>query len=204
MTMMYLVRHGETAWNSDRNRYCGRTDLPLSDVGQLQALRVARALRGVPLETVYVSPLLRSRQTGASIAAINDTPTKIDSRLIEIDFGAWEGLTSERIEQEDPHGRAAWIHDPTHVRAGSSGETGQEVSQRMMEFLRHVAAVHQSGAVAIVGHNTANRLALAATLDAPLSSYRKMSLGNGSISLLEIDLTTTHWHSINNTSHLVR
>ena len=203
MTMMYLVRHGETAWNSDRNRYCGRTDLPLSDVGQLQALRVARALRGVPLDTVYVSPLLRSRQTGASIAAINDTPTVIDSRLIEIDFGNWEGLTTAEIDQADPKVRGAWVTDPTHVQAGGTGETGHEVGQRFVEFLYQVSEAHPAAAIAVVGHSSALRLGLITLLSAPLASYRKIALDNCGISLLEVDEHLAHWRFINNTAHLL-
>ena len=66
MTEIYLLRHGETPWNADRNRYCGRTDIPLSRIGRAQAAALREALVSVPLAAMYVSPLARSRPDIAS------------------------------------------------------------------------------------------------------------------------------------------
>lgn len=201
MTLIHLLRHGETSWNSEGNRYCGRTDLPLAKAGERQAVLAAGALANVPLEAIYVSPLLRSRQTGEAIGAAHDVPLVEDSRLIEIDFGGWEGLTSAEIAASDPAGRAAWLHDPSDVRAGRTGETGREASERMEAFLREVASVGPV-AIAVVGHNTANRLALVSTLGAPLASYRRLALDNASISLLVSTGDGVRWLRINDVGHL--
>ena len=202
MTRVYLLRHGETAWNATGNRYCGRTDLPLSSHGREQAVAAAQALAAVEIEAVYVSPLSRSRETGELIAAPQSLPIASDPRLIEIDFGAWEGLTAAEIALADPTGRAAWLDNPTFVRAGGTGETGEEVSQRMQEVLREIATSRPESAVAVVGHNTANRLYLAASLDAPLASYRRITLENASISVLNLGIQETRWLRINDVSHL--
>ena len=125
-----------------------------------------------------------------------------DPRLIEIDFGRWEGLTGEEIALADRTGRAAWLRDPTSVRAGGTGETGQEVSQRVRELFNDIAATHPESSVVVIGHNTANRLYLAASLGAPLASYRRITLENASISVLELDSGETRWLRINDVSHL--
>ncbi|MEJ7828784.1 MAG: histidine phosphatase family protein, partial [Segetibacter sp.] len=89
MLNIYLLRHGETAWNADGNRYCGRTDLPLTKKGIQQAELVYRHLKDYTFEAVYSSPLQRAYTT-AKIAC-GDKEVIKDDRLIEADFGEWEG-----------------------------------------------------------------------------------------------------------------
>jgi broad specificity phosphatase PhoE len=202
MTRIYLLRHGETAWNARGNRYCGRTDLPLSPIGRLQAAAAARAFAAVPLAAIYVSTLCRSQETGALIAKARSVPLVTDPRLIEIDFGTWEGLTAPEITNFDPLGRAAWLDDPTATRAGRTGETGWEVSERMHQSLHDIATAHPDAAVAVVGHNTANRLFLAASVGAPLARYRQFTLGNASISTCDLENGEARWLHINDVSHL--
>ncbi len=202
MTSIYLLRHGETAWNADRNRYCGRTDIPLSAIGRAQAAAMRDALADVPLDAIYVSPLARSWETGEIIAAARPTPLRGDPRLIEIDFGIWEGLPGGDIASADPVGRAAWLHDPATNRAGGTGETGAEVSERMTACLEEIAATHAGATIAVVGHNTANRLFLAAALGAPLRSYRQLVLHNASISLVEIGESGVRLVRLNDVAHL--
>ena len=97
--LIYLLRHGETAWNRER-RYQGLTDIPLSDRG--------RALLGradFSPERVYVSPLLRARETAAVLFPEAEQVTVLDFR--EMDFGAFEGRTAEEMA-DDPTYRV-WV-----------------------------------------------------------------------------------------------
>ena len=100
------------------------------------------ALARVPLEAIYVSPLIRSRETGELVADATSLPVTSDPRLIEIDFGAWEGLTARGNCTCGPAGRAAWLSDPSSVPAGGTGETGKEVNQRLQELFNEIAATH--------------------------------------------------------------
>ncbi|MHB1684411.1 MAG: histidine phosphatase family protein [Bacilli bacterium] len=65
--MIYLVRHGQTEWNADGDRFCGSADIPLSSAGLLQAQRLGRVLGAVSLTAVYHSGMQRSRDTAAAI-----------------------------------------------------------------------------------------------------------------------------------------
>ncbi|MHB1629803.1 MAG: histidine phosphatase family protein [Bacilli bacterium] len=65
--MIYLVRHGQTEWNADGDRFCGSSDIPLSNDGLLQAQRLGRVLGAVSLTAVYHSGMQRSRDTAAAI-----------------------------------------------------------------------------------------------------------------------------------------
>ena len=96
---VYLLRHGETAWNADNNRYCGRTDIELTEKGLEQAQVVREQLGGTEFTAVYSSPLQRALQT-ATIASGKKVIT--DQRLVEADFGKWEQKTKEEFIAEDP------------------------------------------------------------------------------------------------------
>src|SRR5690348_12200477 len=100
MLDVYLLRHGETQWNADGNRYCGRTDISLTKKGISQAELVHDQLKQIRFDAVYSSPLRRATYTAQIASGINEVIT--DKRLIEVDFGNWEGKTREEFISEDP------------------------------------------------------------------------------------------------------
>lgn len=203
-TQFYLLRHGETVWNAEGNRYCGRTDVPLSARGRVQADIVARALRGVPFAAAYCSPLQRSRETAEHIAAECSLPCVSDPRLAEIDFGTWEGKTREQIERDDPDGWAGWMRDPSMVRAGGTGETARQVYDRVARFFREVCEAFPGEAVLVVGHNTMNRIFIAASMESPLRNYRRLVQSNTGINVLDAEPHEgePRWVRLNDTAHL--
>ena len=89
--MIYVVRHGETEWNAV-NKVLGRTDLPLNDKGIKQANEIARSLKDKKIDVFLCSPLCRARQTADAISNEIGISYKIDDRLIEQDFGSFEGV----------------------------------------------------------------------------------------------------------------
>ena len=88
--IFYAVRHGQTDWNA-LGRVCGRTDLPLNAEGERQARQTAGSLRGLAIERIVCSPLLRARQTADFAAQALGLPVRVDARLIEQDYGIFEG-----------------------------------------------------------------------------------------------------------------
>src|SRR5690606_1304937 len=115
MLNVYLLRHGETVYNADGNRYCGRTDAELTEKGMGQARQVADALAGVAIDSVYASPLKRAYLT-AEIAG-GGRHVERDDRLIELDFGHWEGKTREEFVLEAPALWESWNASPDRTRA---------------------------------------------------------------------------------------
>ncbi|MBS1566238.1 MAG: histidine phosphatase family protein, partial [Bacteroidetes bacterium] len=63
MLSVYLLRHGQTPYNADGNRYCGRTDIELTAKGVQQAKAVYQRMKDIQLDAVYASPLFRARRT---------------------------------------------------------------------------------------------------------------------------------------------
>jgi broad specificity phosphatase PhoE len=100
-----LVRHGETAGQSSI-RYYGVTDVPLSDAGRAQMLRVREALATEPFEAVVASRLRRSFEA-ASLIGAPLAPTAI-AGFDEVNFGRWEGWTREEIAARDPENFRLW------------------------------------------------------------------------------------------------
>ncbi|KWX73441.1 hypothetical protein AMQ84_22480 [Paenibacillus riograndensis] len=128
---LVLIRHGSTQWNKER-RYLGCTDLPLLPVAlqQLSAIRGRSALSG-EFWRVCCSDLRRCRETLAAAAPALEHQAIYDSRLREMDFGAWEGCTYEQLK-DNKHYRS-WIDDPESVTP-PGGEAWEEFAGRIDNF----------------------------------------------------------------------
>jgi alpha-ribazole phosphatase/probable phosphoglycerate mutase len=190
MPDIYLLRHGETQWNADGNRYCGRTDIPLTGKGMAQAESVRGQLQDISFAAVYSSPLQRSLVT-AQIACGDRENVITDQRLIEVDFGRWEGKTREEFSKENPPVWKSWCDFPDQTKAGETGETALEVISRLENFYGSVLEEHSSGNILVTGHNGTNRLYLAWKLGMPLKNYRQIVQENSSVTLFSLD-TETH------------
>ncbi|HLT08268.1 MAG TPA: histidine phosphatase family protein [Cyclobacteriaceae bacterium] len=184
MLKVYLLRHGETTFNADNNRYCGRTDAALTHRGIEQAKEVARLVKGIRFDAVYSSPLTRAYQT-AQIAS-GGLPVEKVEKLIEADFGDWEGKTRAEFVAENPKLWERWCDDPDHTPAGGRGETGLEVAERVEHFFQELQEKYPSGTVMVVAHNGVNRLFLARKLGMPLKNYRRIVQENSSITIIEL------------------
>jgi probable phosphoglycerate mutase len=106
--ILYFVRHGETDWNLE-GRLQGQKDIPLNDLGRVQAEEAGRrllALTSRPEDLDYVcSPMLRTRETMELMRqamGLHPTAYRLDPRLVELTFGAWEGLTWKEVRAREP------------------------------------------------------------------------------------------------------
>lgn len=185
MLNVYLLRHGETEYNADGNRYCGRTDIELTEKGKGQANLVNSQLGNMSFDGIYSSPLKRALYT-AEIAS-GGMQVNTDQRLIEVDFGGWEGKTSAEFIKEDAGLWNSWINDPAVAQAGGTGESAREVVARVDDFYQEMLTKHPSGKILVVGHNGINRLYLAYKLGMPLKHYRRIVQENSSITLFSLD-----------------
>lgn len=186
MLNIYLLRHGETAYNADGNRYCGKTDIELTEKGVKQAQVLQQSLKDTRFEAIYSSPLQRAYNT-ARIASNDSNLVIKDDRLIEMDFGAWEGKTREEFIAEAPALWKNWDQAPDINRAGGTGDTATDIVKRMDSFFTEIVAKHAKGAVLVVAHNTVNRLYLAYKLGMPLRNYRRIAQENSAITLFNLD-----------------
>ena len=102
MTRIVLVRHGQTEWNRVE-RFRGRADVPLNETGLAQAEATGRrvASEWQPV-CVYSSPLSRAVKTAEAIARHFDLPVHVHPGLADIDYGEWQGLTPDEVEEHWP------------------------------------------------------------------------------------------------------
>jgi probable phosphoglycerate mutase len=110
---IYFIRHGETDWNLE-GRLQGQRDIPLNDLGRVQAEEAGRRLAGIVLNVPdldYVaSPMSRTRETMERMREAIGLPSvgyRLDERLVELTFGAWEGMTWKEVRRAEPVAAAA-------------------------------------------------------------------------------------------------
>ncbi len=185
MLNVYLLRHGETAYNADGNRYCGRTDIDLTEKGTQQANLVNSQLKGMSFDAVYSSPLKRALYTAEIASGLKTVQT--DERIIEVDFGEWEGKTKEEFIAENEGLWTDWMNNPGSTKAGATGENASDVVSRVDDFYKEMLAKHPDGNILVVGHNGINRLYLAHKLGMPLKYYRRIVQENSSITMFSLD-----------------
>ncbi len=186
MLHVYLLRHGETFWNADGNRYCGATDIGLTEKGLEQAHLAASLLKNIQFDAVYTSPLQRAHHT-ATVASGENANIIVDQRLIEASFGEWEGKTRAEFIAGNPALWDAWAQEPDYARAGGTGETAREIVTRVDDFFNDILQKHPNGTVLVVAHNAVNRFYMAWKLGMPLKNYRQIVQENSSVTLFSLD-----------------
>lgn len=132
---VYIIRHGETAFNVGEERIRGRKDVPLSDLGIKHAEEVGLALAEFPIEKIYHSKLSRTKITAEKILQ-NQTDAEIieEPFLLDLSFGEWEGKTGKEIFVGDLISQ--WKTNPNNVLI-PGGETFYQVLDRLHRlFLR--------------------------------------------------------------------
>lgn len=173
MTAKRLIvwRHGRTEWNAS-GRFQGQADVPLDELGQLQAKRAAPVLAACAPSRIVASDLSRARQTAAPLAELTGLPVSTDPRLREIHVGSWEGLTSEEVAAVDPE-RAERYFSGEDIRRSATGETVAEVSTRVSESLTEIAEGSADGATAVVVmHGLAARVGVCRLVGFPEETWR--------------------------------
>lgn len=184
-----LVRHGNTFSPGEAAVWVGaRTDLALVVKGRRQAEEVANQLgrAGMTINTIFAGPLRRTAETAAIIAGIAGiAPESIvtDRRLTEIDYGDWEGLTSDDIRRRYGSSEIdGWEHNNEWPQAANWPATKREVVARVLAFFEGLSPQspgHGNAIDVVVSSNGIFRL-FAETLGLPTTAS-KMATGNVSL-----------------------
>jgi len=142
LPVIYLARHGETAWSLS-GQHTGLTDLPLTERGQRNARGLGERLKELTFAKVYTSPLQRASLT-CKLAGFGDV-AEIDPDLLEWDYGQYEGLTSAEIHAKRP--------DWKLFRDGCpGGESPEHVGARADRVIKRVRAVNGNVLLFSSGH----------------------------------------------------
>ncbi len=170
--MIYIVRHGQTAMNN-RKALQGRSDYPLNEAGSVQALSAAESLKDIRFDRVYTSPLKRAFQTAKIIAPYIEPI--IDNRLIEMDYGPYEGCDLTRLPPEI----VAFFSDFVHHPAPDGMEQLSAVVARVGAFLEELREVE--GNILLSAHAISMKGMLEYLTPDSNGSYWSKYIGNCSV-----------------------
>ena len=192
--MIAFTRHGQTAVNAG-GRLQGRLDEPLSELGAAQAAALANLFASEPVTRVVSSPLMPARDTAAAIAARHGLTVEIDERLIELDYGAWDGVA---LADGAPEKWAAWRADPAF--APPDGESLVDVSARVAAFCADALG---DELVVAVSHVSPIKAAVCRALAVDEHATWRMQLGLASVTRIGARPDrSAYLLSYNETAHL--
>lgn len=197
---VFLVRHGQT--NSNINGfYMGWSDESLNEEGHTQAQRLSSRLAGVPLASVYTSPLQRTYTTAVILAEPHELEPKTLDDLIEIRLGDWEGLHMDEIKRRWKELWQQWRVDPSEIDI-PNGESFRQVSERAVRALEAVVGANQNKQTVIVTHDIIVKALITYVLGVPNSIYRRFDINNASLSVIRFANGKFRLITLNDTSHL--
>lgn len=191
--MIVFARHGQTAPNRD-GLVLGRADPELTEEGHRQAALLAAALAGEGVTAILTSPLLRARQTAEQTGAACGVPVVVDERLIEIDWGSWEGRSTGTLKQSDVE---RWKADKG---AAPEGEGLESLTRRVESFCSE--HLDGDGLVVAVSHVSPIKAAAAWAMGVDGTVAWRMFLGLASITRIGQGRSSPVLLSFNETGHL--
>ena len=146
------------------------------------AAAVAERLAPEGISALYCSPLERTRETAAPIAARLGLEPQVREEAIEVDYGEWTNRTIDELRPLDLWQRYNAARSITRI---PNGETVVEVQARMVNLLEELRLVHSNDRIALVSHGDPIRTAIAFYLGVPLDLLQRLEVSPGSISVLE-------------------
>lgn len=174
--MIYIIRHGKTELNRAKALQ-GRSDHPLNEEGILQAKEAAEKLRDVSFDYVFSSPLIRALQTAEII--VPEKKPVIDDRLIEMDYGPYEGLDLNNLPPEILTFFSDFVHNP----APEGMEQLSSVVDRAGSFLEEIRDI--SGNILVSTHAIAMKGLLEYLTPDSGGSYWSKYIGNCTVYIVE-------------------
>ncbi len=201
MTRLYLVRHGATV-AAPEDRFAGSIDVELSKRGREQAQALARRLSHTKIAAAYASPMQRTRDTAAIVAAPHGLVPGVDDALREVSHGHWEGMKRADVEAQFPMEYAAWEADPFTI-APEGGESGAQLIARTLPAIRQIVVRHDGESVLMVSHKATIRLVISSLLGFDPRGYRdRLDQSPAALNVLDFkDPVRARLMLFNDTSH---
>jgi probable phosphoglycerate mutase len=200
-TLVLLVRHGLTATTG--KVLPGRTaGLHLADAGRTQAEAVASRLAELPkVDALYVSPLERTRETAAPIAAALGLKPVVDRGLLECDFGEWTGSELKNLGKL-PEWQTVQRY-PSGFRF-PGGESFVEMQTRVVEAVARIVVKHKGGVVVAVSHADPIKALAAHALGTHLDLFQRIVISPCSVTAIAYGTGAPNVLTVNDTGRSLR
>ena len=183
MTSIYLVRHGQTAWNKEEI-FRGRTDVPLDETGLKQAEFVGQYFKGIEIHAIYSSALSRAWETAQKIAQFHNLKVQPLQGILDMSFGNWEGRPHQEIRENDSKTYRQWVETPHLVRL-PGGESLDDVRVRAMAAIEEVIRSHSGKTLVLVTHRVVNKVLICGILGLDNSHFWQISQDTTAINLIQ-------------------
>ncbi len=200
MKRLYLLRHGETEWNTKRITQ-GTTDIELTARGIEQAQNVANRLVSEKIDYIYASNLSRAYETARIIGKTIGVDVETASGIREMHFGGWQGLSVEDLKNQYPKEHIIWRSEP-HKWSLEGAETLLQVQERTLTTVNNLRKKHPDKNVLLVSHGAAIKALLLGILDIDLSNYHKLMSSNTGLSIVDYNREYPIISLLNDTCHL--
>jgi len=200
MTLVYLIRHGETDWNREEV-FRGRADRPLSPRGLRQADSLGRALGARPIDAVVASPLRRATETAAPVAHAHALAVETHEGLNDLDFGSWQGQARQTVRERQPEMWRQWETAPQSV-VFPGGESLADVSRRADSALRGLVERLAGKTVAVVTHRVVLKVLIGSLFGGGLEFFWRFRLDTTSVTTVRFERSGPVLESFNDTAHL--
>ncbi|MCJ7655072.1 MAG: histidine phosphatase family protein [Dehalococcoidia bacterium] len=202
MTRLIVVRHGRTEWNRVE-RFRGRADIKLDEVGIKQAEAAASRIADWQVSAVYSSPLRRALATAEILVRPFGLEVKLLPGIIDIDYGEWQGLSPEEVAAKDGGLYSKWLESPHEVKF-TGGESLTAVRERAASAVDGLIAQHPKETVVLVSHKVVCQILILSLLGLDNSHFWQIAQDVCAINLFEVRGGVPSALSLNDTCHLKR
>lgn len=180
MTKFLLIRHGDTDYVDEA--LAGRIDSPLNPLGLQQSEAIAEALKHLPIQAIYTSPLIRTQQTADPLAKLLNLEINVNHELNQVNFGKWQGMDFDELIQ-DPDWNL-FRENPGSVKI-PGGEDSSMVRERVSTEIKKLSQQYSEEAIiACFSHGSIIRHTISYFIGLPVNNSNQIQIAPASISTL--------------------
>lgn len=200
MNTYYLVRHGQTVWNT-LGQTQGHGNSPLTELGIQQAKDLAEALKEYPIDIIYCSDLGRAVETAEIIGKELNIEIHPTESLREMGFGVWEGMPLREIKKIYPESFKMWRNEPEKVHI-EGGETLDMIKQRQDKLIEELNKKYKNKHILLVSHSVTVRVMLLSFLESHVRNIYRIKQDNTALNIVEYRNYGPVIMKMNDTRHL--
>ena len=200
MKKIYLIRHGESQWNTLK-KIQGQKDIPLTNKGREQAALAGKKLSEMNIDVIYSSDLKRASETANIIGKIIGIEPIYNKNLREINFGIWEGLSNDSMNHKYREEVYLWRKEPEKLNI-QGAENLYQVQKRTMNFLNPILTNEKDENILIVSHGVTLKTIILNILNMDLIYFKNLTIDNTGLSIIEFREYNRVLKLFNDISHL--
>lgn len=185
MLRIILIRPGATEYTR-QGRIQGNLDVPLSDEGAAEVLRLAEELRLQGIDVLYAPPHDPAWQTAQAIARALDVKLRKLDRMRNLDYGLWQGIQIEEVRHKQPRVYRQWQEQPEIV-CPPEGEMLDDADDRARAAVARLLKKHREGVIGLVLPEPLASLARRSVAGGELGDLWKAASGHGDFTVLNVD-----------------